>query len=204
MWVETSPVSAVVTPSMVYVPATLTERSVNLILVVHVPSLVVLFPLVVVTGPVGELLAETITVLDAAQLKFSSQSWSGIEVGPNDAASVLVIVNEGAGAQPFSSEMTAFADDVKMSTQAVPPDGSRNAETIVSVQTSATQETRKAFKLVPAPRRVSRNWDHGGPDQQDQDQPGRLLLVSCQKPPCPWHGPGGQAMRPSVSAPSGR
>ena len=103
VWVETSPVSAVVMPSIVYVPATLTERSVNMIFVVHVPSLVVLFPLVVVTGPVGESLAETITVRESAQLsKFSSQSWSGIEVGPNDADSVLVIVNEGAGAQPAS------------------------------------------------------------------------------------------------------
>ena len=53
----------------------------NLSFVVHVPSLVVLFPLVVVIGPVGVSLAETITVRVSVQL-VSSQSWSGIEVGP--------------------------------------------------------------------------------------------------------------------------
>ena len=70
MWVETLPVSAVVVPSIVYVPTTLTKRSVNLIFVVHVPSLVVLLPLVVVIGPVGVSLADTVTVRDAVR-------WSG-------------------------------------------------------------------------------------------------------------------------------
>jgi hypothetical protein len=80
-----------------------TERSVNLILLMHVPSLVVLLPLVVVIGPVGESLAETVTVRDDVQV-VSSQRVSEIEVGPNDAAKVLEIVNDGAGAQPDALE----------------------------------------------------------------------------------------------------
>jgi hypothetical protein len=115
-----------------------TERSVNLILLVQVPSLVVLRPVVVLIGPIGVSLAETVTVRDAVQ-PLSSQSSSGIEVGPNDAARVLEILNDGAGAQPLSSDTNVLPVYVRKSIQAVPPDGSRNAETFVSVQTLPTQ-----------------------------------------------------------------
>ncbi|MEO6207847.1 MAG: hypothetical protein ABIP77_07815 [Candidatus Limnocylindrales bacterium] len=103
MWVETLPFSGVVVPSTVNVPLTDTERSVNLILVVHVPSLVVERPLVVVIGPVGVSLAETITVREFVQV-LTSHRVSGIEVAPSVAERVLLIVKDDAGAHPNSSE----------------------------------------------------------------------------------------------------
>src|SRR3954454_8154674 len=123
---------------MVNVPATLTERSVNLILLVPVASLVVLFPVVVAIGPFGVSLADTVTVRDAVQ-PVSSQISSGIDVGPNDAASVLEIANDGAGAQPLSSERKVLSMYVTKSTQAVGSDGSANAKMFVSVQMASTQ-----------------------------------------------------------------
>ena len=100
--------------------------------------------------PGRRIAAETITVLVSEQL-VSSQSWSEIEVGPNDAARVLEIVNDGAGAQPNSSERNVLSVYVWKSMQAVPPDGSRNADTVVSVQTLSTQALEKLSSWFPPP-----------------------------------------------------
>lgn len=102
--VKTKPLSSDVTPSTVNVPATSAELSVKDVRVVQLPSVVVNLPVVVVIGPVGESLAETVTVLVVVQVRRPQDS-SAICVGDKVALRPLVIVNEAASAHPNSSEM---------------------------------------------------------------------------------------------------
>src|SRR5262245_23150978 len=104
-------------------------------------------------GPVGVSLAETITVLDAAQLPSASHSSRSIEVGPNDAARVRVMMNEGAGAQPDSSDTSVLSAsrNVTMSMQAELPNGDCSADTLVSVQVVSSHDPAELDSRFPPP-----------------------------------------------------
>lgn len=99
------PVWSNVVPSIVIVPANSANLSVVVVLVVQFPDLVVERVTVVEIGPVGLSLADTVTVLDAVQVRLLQLS-SGICVGliATDRSAPIVTVSLPV-AHPNSSEM---------------------------------------------------------------------------------------------------
>jgi hypothetical protein len=104
------PVSSRTVPSIVSVPASSANLSVVDVFVVQFPSLVVERVVVVVIGPVGLSLADTVTVLDDVHVRRLQLS-SGISVSPSVTEKSAPIVIVPVEAQPNSSEMTVKRAD---------------------------------------------------------------------------------------------
>jgi hypothetical protein len=148
------PVSSRTVPSIVSVPASSANLSVVVVFVVQLPSLVVERVVVVVIGPVGLSLADTVTVLDDVQVRRLQLS-SGISVSPSVTEKSAPIVIVPVEAQPNSSEMTvkrplAEIEYLKTPRHGGPSDPSsfENTERLVSVQTWRLPDVEQLDELL--------------------------------------------------------
>jgi hypothetical protein len=135
------PVSSRSAPSIVSVPARSANLSVVVVFVVQVPDFVIERDVVVVTGPVGLSVADTVTVLDGVHVRLLQFS-SAICVSPSVTEKSAPIVIVPVEAQPNSSEMTverplAEIEYLKTPRHGGPADPSsfENTQRLVSVQT---------------------------------------------------------------------